>query len=773
MLLGRASFVFFLLLVAGLAALAPRCPAQPADGAPADFQKHVLPFLKAHCYHCHGNDKAEADLTLDKYTDNESLLKDRKVWDNVLHMLKGGEMPPKERPRPMAGEIEGMVKSIEAIRASFDCTKTRNVGRVTLRRLNRAEYNNTIRDLVGVDFKPAADFPDDDVGYGFDNIGDVLSTTPLLFEKYLTAAETILQKAIVVPEPVFARDVRLEELRVTDGAGETTDGGAALYGAGEVRGETSLDAGEYIIRVQAYAKQVGDEKVKAAIRVNRQTLQEFEITSTNSDELMTLEARTRVASGTARIGVALVNPFVHPDSTPESPNRRLLLVRGIVVDGPYNPPAPPAPEVHQRLMAHAEGLAPREAAREIVTRFAGRAFRRPARPDEVDRILEIYDLAEKEGEPFEARVRLALCRVLVSPQFLFRIELDPRAAQAGEAYLLSEYELASRMSYFLWSSMPDEELLALAGKGELRQNLDAQIARMLQDEKSAAIVENFAGQWLTLRKLDGVAPDKAEFPEWDESLRRAMKRETELFFDAVLREDRSIFEFLESDFTFLNGRLAYHYGVKGVLGREFKRVSAPAGRGGLLTQASILTITSNPTRTAPVKRGKWVLEQLLGTPPPPPPPDVPELPPKGELKGSLRQVMEQHRENAICASCHARMDPIGFAFENYDAIGRFREKDGEFPIDASGELPGGQKFNGPGELKTILKEKKELFARSLAEKMLTYALGRGLEYYDKCAVDAVLADLEKNEYRLAALVAAAIKSEPFQKRTASGERRQP
>jgi hypothetical protein len=733
---------------------------------PVIYQGGVLPFLKAHCFHCHGDGKNEADLVLDKYDTNESLIRDRKVWDNVLHMVRTGEMPPKERPRPTADEIDAVVRAIEAIRESFDCAQNRNVGRVTLRRLNRVEYNNTIRDLIGVDFQPAADFPADDVGYGFDNIGDVLSTTPLLFEKYLTAAESILDRAIVVPPKVDPKDTRLDELSVSEGAGETTDGGAALYAAGEVRGEIELDPGEYIIRVQAYARHLGDEKVKADIRVGGQSKGAFEIASENREELATIEVKTRIRGGRTRIGVGLANPFVHPDSTEESPKRRLLLVRGIIVDGPYNPPSPPGPPVHQRIMAHAEDLEPREAAREIVTRFATKAFRRPVKPDEVEQVLAIYDLAEKEGDVFEGRVKLALCRVLVSPHFLFRIELDPPDARPGEPYDISEFELASRLSYFLWSSMPDEQLRELAGQGALRADLDAQVRRMLDDEKSAAFVENFAGQWLTLRKLDSVSPDPTEFPrdKWDDSLRRAMKQETEMFFDAILREDRSIFEFLDSDFTFVNGRLAVHYGITGHLSSKWIRVKAPANRGGLLTQGSILTITSNPTRTAPVKRGKWVLEQLLGTPPPPPPPNVPELPEKGELKGSLRQVMEQHRENPICASCHARMDPIGFAFENYDAVGAFREKDGEHPIDASGELPDGQKFNGPGELKKILKEKKELFARALTEKMMTYALGRGLEYYDKCAVDTAMADLEKSDYKLSALVVATIKSEPFQKR---------
>ncbi len=770
MTLGGRNLGWIWAALAALVGAAPVVADEPAEAPAVMFNQGILPFLKTHCFHCHGNGKNEADLELDQFKSDESVVKERKVWANVVHMVRSGEMPPKERPRPTADQIDGLFKSIGAIQSAYDCTKVKNVGRVTLRRLNRVEYNNTIRDLVGIDFQPAADFPADDVGYGFDNIGDVLSTTPLLLEKYLTAAETIFQRAIVVPEPVDIKDTRLTGFRLSPkSAGETIDDGAALYGAGEVYGETYLDAGEYIVRAQVYAKHVGDEKVRAALLVNRDKVAELEVTSTNRDQMMTLEAKVRVRAQTNRVSIALLNPFVAPDSTNESPNRRLLFMRGVVLEGPHDPPKPPAPEDHQRLMAHAEGAKPREAAREIVGRFARRAFRRPVKDDEIEQILAIYDLAEKEGEVFEERIRLALCRVLVSPHFLFRIEIDPPTAKAGEPYPISEHELASRLSYFLWSTMPDNELLELADRGEVRANLRPQVERMIKDPKSSAFVENFAGQWLTLRKLAQVSPDKETFKDWDESLRKAMLRETELFFEAIMREDRSILEFLDADFTFVNGRLAWHYGIKsGPLGSGFERITVPPGRGGLLTQASILTITSNPTRTAPVKRGKWVLEQLLGTPPPPPPPNVPELPEKGELKGTLRQVMEQHRENAICASCHARMDPIGFAFENYDGIGAYREKDRDLPIDASGELPDGQQFQGPTELKKILLGKKELIARSLSEKILTYALGRGIEYYDQCAVDKIVAALDKNDYRFSTLIYEAVSSDPFLMRTASG-----
>jgi hypothetical protein len=756
-----------------MASTAPADDTNPTkdDEAKPSVARDVLPFLKAHCFHCHGRtDEAnEADLSLSKYTDDLSVQQDRKVWDNVLHMLRKGEMPPMERKRPPAAEIEAVTAAIEGVLANLDCS-TPNVGRVTLRRLNRVEYNNTIRDLLGVDFQPAADFPQDDVGYGFDNIGDVLSTTPLLFERYLAAAETILEKVIVVPETVQPRDNRLQGLRVTRDAGEATNGGGVLYGEGEVGNEVFLEAGDYNIQVEVYAKQVGDDKVRAAIRLNRDNLKDFEVTSTNRNAAQILETKVRVPSGSVRLSAAFLNSYVAPDSTDENPKRRLLFVRSIIADGPYNPP-PAASTSENKLLTHAKGLEPREAAREIITRFATRAFRRPVKLDEVEHILRIYDIAEKEGEKYEERLRLALCRVLVSPHFLFRVEVDPPNAKTGEPYQVSDLELANRLSYFLWSTMPDDELFNLALKGQLRENLPAQIQRMLKDPKSSALVQYFAGQWLTLGKLAQVSPDAKLFPQFDEDLRAAMQKETELFFDAILREDRSILELIDADFTFVNARLARHYGIDGVYGAGFRKIQTPSNRGGLLTQASILTLTSNPTRTAPVKRGKWVLEQLLGTPPPPPPPDVPDLDERKALTGTLRQVMEQHRVNPVCASCHARMDPIGFAFENFDAIGAWRDKDGQFPVDPSGELPDGQRFDGPDGLKNILKNKKELFARSLAEKMLTYALGRGLEYYDKCAVDEIVAALRKNDYRITTLISETISSDPFQMRTATGEKK--
>jgi hypothetical protein len=433
----------------------------------------------------------------------------------------------------------------------------------------------------------------------------------------------------------------------------------------------------------------------------------------------------------------------------------------------------------------------REQAREILTRFASKAYRRPATKEEVERLLKFVDMAEKNKEKWEAGVQLAMQAVLCSPKFLFRVELDHRPDSA-DAHPIDEFQLASRLSYFLWSTMPDDVLLDLAAKKELHKNIKPQVERMLKDKKSYALVENFATQWLQLRLLKNHNPDAKLFPDFDDSLRNAMYKETELFFEAILREDRSILDLIDSNFSFMNARLARHYGIADTNGNrvgekpitkagtpfgggfgkfgkkqseEFKRVTfADNERGGLLTHASILTITSNPTRTSPVKRGKWVLEQILGTPPPPPPPDVPELEEKGQLKGTLRERMEQHRKNVTCANCHNRMDPPGFAFENYNAIGKFRTKDNDGMIDPSGVLPDGQKFKGPKELKQLLMGKKDLFARALAEKMMVYSIGRGLEYYDKRAIDSIVAALAKNDFRFSTLIIETATSDPFRMR---------
>jgi mono/diheme cytochrome c family protein len=741
-----------------------------------DFVKDGLGFVQKHCVGCHGEKKPKADLALHVFRDEATVVKNRKVWHNVLTQVRTGEMPPMGRPRPTAAEIEAFTRSVSEAFARADRTGKPDPGRVTIRRLNRTEYNNTIRDLVGVDFDPTEDFPSDDIGHGFDNIGDVLTLSPVLMERYLAAAESIMQRAIV-PDPPKP-PVRHVSARYTEPAGanvpQTRFRPVTAKGMLHSLFALTMD-GEYTLRVRAYAKQAGTEAVHIALSADGKELKRFDGTATTENDAQVFEAKVPLLKGGRRMGVTFLNEFKNDKE------QRTLYVEYIELTGP----ADTRPPSQLRLLAcDGDGAKPkREQTRQVLSRFASKAYRRPATLAEVERLVKLAEGAEARGEKWEAGIQLALQAALVSPKFLFRVELDDRP-DAAEAHPIDEFQLAARLSYFLWSSMPDDELFDLAGKKTLTANLDAQVQRMLKDPKAGALVENFGMQWLQLRRLKTFAPDAKLFPNFDDALRSAMMKETELFFQAIVRENRSILDLIDADYTFLNERLAQHYGIvdtngtwagqkpskpggQPIRGEQFVRVSLPGKeRGGLLTQASILTVTSNPTRTSPVKRGRWVLEQLLGTPPPPPPPNVPELAEteKAVLSGSLRQRMEQHRVNPNCANCHARMDPIGFAFENFNAIGSFRVKDGEFPIDPAGTLPDGRSFKGPGELKAILKEKKDLVSRCLTEKLLIYALGRGLEYYDRPSIDRINAALARNEYKFSTLVTEIVRSDPFRLR---------
>jgi hypothetical protein len=724
--------------------------------AEAEFQKDVVPFVSENCFYCHGRGKAKGDIILDKFSDAASIQRDPSTWDLVIEKLAKREMPPEDEPQPTQAEVDKTIAAIHAVRATLEANTPPNVGRVTMRRLNKTEYNNTIRDLVGVDFKPAEDFPADDVGYGFDNIGDVLSVSPLLLEKYLAATESILDQAIVVLAPPKPALTAVAATRLP-----------ATVSTAEVGGLASFEEGDYRIRARLGRTDAGArDTLRVALRVDGKMVKEFSVkpAAANADPAL-FETTARLKSGTQRVTVALVNPSAAARPNEAGPGLR---VQSLEVEGPFNPPPPKYPAVHTRLLAHKPGAAPREAAKEIVTRFATKAYRRPLRAGEADAALAFFEASQQRGEPFELGVRAALYRVLMSPDFLFRIERDPSGLKAGESYAVNEYELASRLSYFLWNTMPDDELMALAGKGQLRKNLAAQVQRMVKDTKSGSFLQNFSEQWLTLRKLELISPDPTLFPTYDESLQEAMIRESTLFFETIAREDRSVTELLAADFTFVNEPLAKLYGVPGVTGENFVRVKAPPHRGGVLTMASVLALNSNATRTSPVKRGKFILEEILNAPPPNPPPNVPPLEEGKQLTGTLRQVMEQHRDNPMCASCHQKMDPLGFAFENFDAIGAWRDKDaGGFPIDASGVLPDGSKFDGPAGLKAVLDAKKEVFLRNLTNKVLTYALGRGLEFYDRPAIEKIVAALPKTNYRFSTLIMETVKSDPFQMRTAT------
>jgi len=734
--------------------------------ADAVFQSRVKPLLNQYCNDCHG-EKQKGDLDLRIYTNAATVLRDRQVFEKVLKNLQSHEMPPQKKAQPTPEERKLIAEWIESEIFTVDCDRP-DPGRVTIRRLNRAEYDNTIRDLVGVDFHPAEDFPADDSGYGFDNIGDVLSLPPIMLEKYLTAAERILGKAIVTDTTPKPAARRFDAAGLEGSApGEGLEGGARQLGReGDIFTLVEFPAGgEYLLRARAYGQQAGSEPTKMSFSLDGNEITRFEVKA-EENAPQVYEAKVTVEAGKRKFSAAYLNNYRNPKD-PDPKNRdRNLIIEWLEVVNTSGPVPPVLPESHRRIFFKSPTPATRtQIAREIIGRFAERAYRRPVTGDELNGLMKLFSLASSDGESFESSVQVALQAVLVSPHFLFRGETQPNPDNPAEVRPIDEFALASRLSYFLWSSMPDDELFAQARKKTLRRNLDAQVRRMLKDSKSRALVDNFAGQWLQLRNLKLVAPDRKTFPEFDDSLRDAMQRETELFFENVIREDRSVLDFLAADYSFLNERLARFYGLNEVKGGEFQRVSLKGSqRGGLLTQASVLTLTSNPTRTSPVKRGKWVLDNLLGTPPPPPPPDVPELTEgKEALAGPLRQRMEQHRDNPLCSSCHARMDPIGFGLENFDGIGAWRDSDAGFPIDSTGTLVTGESFKGATDLKAVLmKDKRDEFVHCLTEKMLTYALGRGLEYYDKCAIDRITARLAREQHRFSALILEVVRSTPFQ-----------
>lgn len=1030
--------------------------ASAKDPAKLSFAKDVEPLLKKYCYDCHADGAKKGGVEYDKYPSHADLLADRKLWDQTLFNVRSRAMPPENRKRqPTLAERELIQAWIDYQVFKTD-PKNPDPGRVTIRRLNRTEYNNTIRDLVGVNFKPADDFPADDEGYGFDNIGDVLSMPPVLLEKYLTAADKILAQAIVIPPTPGTRATRLDpkqlsgpvetyvgatgtmrmftkgaatmrftttksgahrlrilaaervsgsesarlevrvdgkvvttapvngtlesptavECEVSLNAGSHTlafgllnphdgpPGTGTKYSRGlaieqievfdppepaalakptaqriaarqlkggnstsnpdsprRVSGATPLTAkfsvaraGEHRLRLATQTRHVAPEPTRMEIRVDGQPLRTIEVRG-DVDLPHVEELPVPLSAGTHEVSLALVNPYSTPkdargrsqtrafavdwveiveptpnavvrllpdlllvgynarslgdgwvalnsveeddvafdfvaprdgeyflrtlawakptgsnalvltfqrdkeilrqvkveadESAPQHYEAKFRLTAGkhrlrvvvlrdktglspekaaewksgqnqkgtvhvhhLEIEGPPEAAAEMVPESHRRIFfKRATKDTEPQFAREIIGAFARRAYRRPVTAAEVERLMKLYNFARTNGEPFEGGVVQALKAVLVSPNFLFRGELQPEPDNPKSVHPVNEFALASRLSYFLWSTMPDAELFALAERGQLRKNLDAQVRRMLADPKSRALVENFAGQWLQLRNLAILQPDKKLFPSYDATLRAAMTRETELLFETVLREDRSVFEFLTADYTFVNERLAKHYGITGVTGDAFQRVSLKGQpRAGLLTHASILTLTSNPTRTSPVKRGKWVLENLLATPPPPPVPNVPELEQQKELTGTLRQKMEQHRANPTCASCHTKMDAIGFGLENYDAIGAFRSRDAGAAIDPSGELSAAEKFQGPVDLAKLLATKKqEDYLRCLVEKLLTYGLGRGLEYYDRPAVKAIADGLAKRKHTFSGLVLEVVNSVPFQKRRGEGD----
>ena len=755
-------------------------------------------LLDTYCIACHNERLKTAGLILEAAAvDTADVAGSAEVWEKVLRKVRSGEMPPAGRRRPDAAtRAHFTAELIGELDAAAEASP--DPGRPAVHRLNRTEYVNAIRDLLDLEIDGRALLPPDDSGYGFDNNADVLTMSPALLDRYIAAATKIGRLAIgdsrITPAVAtyrIPRSVRQNE-RMSEALPFGSRGGIA------VRHMFPLD-GEYVFRMRLsrngdYGIGGLDRGDEIEIRLDRRRIRTF--TAGGIEELKGLtydsqepippdrpdllrrkiydntadegfDVRMPVAAGIREVGVG----FVRYSGVPEAGGRgsRGPSLGYVEILGPYNASAPDDTPSRRRIFVCRPAGSGEElsCAREILSVLARRAFRRPVTAADVDALLGFYEAGRLEGT-FDTGIQFALERLLVDPEFLFRVERDPEGMAAGTVYALSDMELASRLSFFLWSSIPDDELLAVAERGELRRSevLEGQVRRMLAAPRASEMVNDFATQWLLVRNVRFAEPDRALFPEFDGNLRDALARETELLFEDQFEQDRSILDLLRADYTFVNSRLARHYGIPDVYGSHFRRVLLEdERRHGLLGHGSILTVTSYPNRTSPVLRGKWVLENLLGAPPPPPPPDVPSLDENSKSKPTtVRERLEQHRANPVCASCHARMDPLGFALENFDPIGRWREADGALPIDASADLPDGSTVDGPVAFRNALLERHEEFAGTFTEKLMTYALGRGVSHQDAPVVRAIVRQAGVAEYRWSDIVLGIVKSVPFQMR---------
>ena len=762
---------------------------QAAEAQPSGPQQSLV---NRYCLGCHNDRARQGGLSLEA-APLDDVAGHPEVWERVVRKLRAGAMPPEGAARPDADAYQGLLDHVEtALDARADAAP--DPGRTdTFRRLNRTEYRNAVRDLLDLDVDVAALLPRDDASYGFDNVG-LVELSPTLMERYLAAAQKISRLAVgssaIVPgsRVVTLRPDLTQEAHL-DGLPFGTRGGAA------VDHTFPLD-GEYEIEVRLARNR--NENVEGLrdphvveMLLDGRRLKLFTVVPDRNrlggyyaDEGVDqhLDLRLHVTAGPHTVGAAFLRKNAALIETERQPYqaqfnqdrhpRQQPAVHSISISGPFNPSGAGDTPSRNRIFTCRPATEADEAdcAARIVSALARRAYRRPVSYGDLEMPLSFYERGRAEGG-FEAGVELALRALLTSPEFLFRIEEDPAGAAPGTPYRLGDFALASRLSFFLWSSIPDDELLDLAEAGRLRdpQVLEAQVRRMLADPRAGALTANFAGQWLHLRNLETAAPNLRRFPDFDDNLRRAFRRETELLFGSVVEEDRSVLDLLQAGYTFLNERLARHYGIPGVYGSRFRRVELPADspRGGLLGHGSVLTVTSYATRTSPVLRGQWILDNLLGMPPPPPPANVPPLeePEPGVAARSMRERMEAHRVNPACAACHRLMDPAGLSLENFDAIGRWRDRGEDWsPIDARGSIPGGGEFDGMEGLRDAVLARPHVFAGAVAEKLLTYALGRGLDHNDGPAVRRIVRGAAGEDYRFSSLVLGIVESIPFQMR---------
>ena len=751
----------------------------------------LKPIVDRYCVTCHNGRLKTAGLELDK-VDFSRMGDHAEVLEKAVRKLRGGMMPPQGALQPdaatraalLTGLVGGLDKA-EAVRP--------DPGRTLLHRFNRAEYANAIRDLLALDVDTSSLLPPDDSSFGFDNIADILGVSPLLMERYISAAETI--SALAVGDVTQPRSAVLYRVRNDLPQGEHVDGlPEGTRGGTSVQHNFPLD-GEYVIKVRLWRTSVGftrglqrEHELEVTLDGNRALLapvggrSDYELSVLNAaaiDAQLDARLRTRIkvtagphtlnATFLAIAGGVLTGPEgLSPTMFAVDP----LYIHGVPgiesvqIEGPYNPTAPRSTPSRQAIFTCRPTGAGDEAAcaRTILSRLAKRAYRRPVTETDIEPLLKMYRTG-RMGAGFEQGIQVALQGILTSPHFLFRTIKDPAAIPSGTPYRISDLELASRLSFFLWSSIPDEQLLDTAIRGALKQPavLDRQVRRMLADPRAQALVKNFGGQWLHLRNLAAFVPDRTDFPEFDDLLRQAMRRETELFLGSIIEEDRSALDLLRANYTFVNERLARHYRIPGIYGSQFRRVTLTNPvRFGLLGQASILAVTSYPNRTSPVVRGKFILENIMGVPPPPPPPDVSNNLPSDAKPKTMRERMAQHRSNPVCASCHRIMDPLGNSLENFDAIGAWRNRDGDLAIDPTDTLASGTKVDGPVALRNALLATPELFVSTVTEKLLTYGLGRGLSYHDMPTVRAIVRDAAKSDYRFTDLILGVARSAPFQ-----------
>jgi hypothetical protein len=738
-------------------------------------------LLNRFCVTCHNSRLKTAGLVLDTQN-GVNVGEAPETWEKVVRKLRASAMPPVGLPRPDPASYANLVSWLESELDRAAVVRP-NPGRTAVyHRLNRTEYQNAIRDILGLEIEAATFLPGDDAAYGFDNIGEVLTVSPDLLDSYLTAANKISRLAVgdtaiqLGSGSYSVSKYLLQTDRMSNDLPFGSRGGAA------VRHYFPAD-GEYVIRLQFQFTARGVEPLE--IRLDGARVAELTTSGRTSEDIAergAVEARVPVTAGSHVVGISFVKGILpvetrYPQYYPWGNSAIFatnvgavgyLSLKKVDIGGPFNAAGlgdtPSRRQIFQcRPSSTAEEVS---CAERILSGLARRAFRRPATRDDVQSLVTFYQKARPQRD-FEGAIQMAIERLLVDPDFLFRVERDPVTVPPGTAYRVSDLELASRLSFFLWSSVPDEELLQLAERGRLKDpaTRQAQVRRMLADPRSKMLVENFAAQWLYLRNVKAAKPDSFQFPEWDDNLRDALSQETEMFLESQLRDDRSVGELLTANYTFLNQRLARHYGVTGVYGNHFRRVTLPdKTRGGLLGHGSILLVTSFANRTSPVLRGKWLLENFLNYQPPPPPAEVPDLPEneKEQQPRSIRERMEQHRRSPTCAGCHAVMDPLGFSLENYDAIGTFRTKADGLPVEASGSLPDGTKFEGLDGLRSVLHGRRDEFIATVAEKLLTYALGRGIEYYDQPVIRKIVRDAAPTDYQWSSIILGITESMPFQ-----------